>query len=147
LANGGVVFKTYDKLDAAGYVIADLIVARTAFLQQYPDAVTGILSAYGRALGTYRAKPDEAAAIVAKEAGVTPEVARADLAEYDFVPLKQQLSAEWLGPPGKGGKFDEVLKRTADFLVEQKSIRSAPGLTTFQKGTDTTPLSKAVAVG
>jgi taurine transport system substrate-binding protein len=144
IANGGAVFKTYDTLDAAGYVIADLIVARTAFLQSNPAAVAGILGAYGRAVDTYKADPAKAAAIVAKQAGVTPEVAQADLAEYDFVPLKSQLSADWLGAPGKGGKFDAVLKRTADFLVQQKSIRSAPGLAAFQRGTDTSALAKAV---
>ena len=145
LANGGVVFKTYDTLDAAGYVIADLIVARNAFLQKYPDAVSGLLRACGRALDSYKANPAQAAAIVAKAAGVPPDVALADLAEYDFVPLKQQLSPEWLGAPGKGGKFDEVLKRTADFLAEQKSIRSAAGLAVFQNGTDTSALAKAVS--
>ena len=145
LADGGEVFNTYKELDAAGYVIADLIVARAAFLENYPDSVTGILRAYGRALDTYKADPTAAAAIVAKQAGVAPAVAQADLAEYDFVPLKTQLSPEWLGEPGRGGKFDEVLKRTADFLVEQKSIRSAPGLGVFEKGTDTSALARAVA--
>lgn len=143
LTDGGAVFKTYDTLDAAGYVIADLIVARTAFLQSDPAAVVGILAAYGRALDSYRADPVKASAIVAKQAGVTPEVAQADLSEYDFVPLKRQLSADWLGAPGKGGTFDTVLKRTADFLVQQKSIRSAPGLAVFQRGTDTSALAKA----
>jgi taurine transport system substrate-binding protein len=145
LANGGEVFKTYRDLDAAGYVIADLIVARTAFLDRYPDLVSGLLRAYGRALDSYHADPAAAAAIVAQQAGVAADVARADLAEYDFVPLKTQLSGEWLGEPGRGGKFDQVLKRTADFLVEQKSIRSAPGLAAFEKGTDTSALAKAVA--
>jgi taurine transport system substrate-binding protein len=65
--------------------------------------------------------------------------------EYDFVPFKTQLSAAWLGEPGKPGKFDAVLKRTADFLVEQKSIRSAPALAAFDKGIDTSALAKAVA--
>jgi taurine transport system substrate-binding protein len=145
LADGGEVFKTYDKLDAAGYVIADLIVARTAFLDKYPDVVAGLLRAYGRALDSYRRDPAAAADIVGKQAGVTSEVAKSDMAEYDVVPLKQQLSTEWLGAPGQGGKFDTVLKRTADFLVEQKSIRTAPGLAVFQRGTDTRPLAKAVA--
>jgi hypothetical protein len=37
------------------------------------------------------------------------------------------------------------LKRTADFLAEQKSIRSAAGLAVFQNGTDTRALAKAVS--
>ncbi|MBV9784955.1 MAG: ABC transporter substrate-binding protein [Acidisphaera sp.] len=143
LAAGGAVYETYKELDAAGYVIADLIVARTAFLQQYPAAVTGILSAYGRALDLWKTQPAEAAKIVGQQAGVSAQVAQSDMEEYDFVPLKTQLSDQWLGEPGKGGKFDEVLKRTADFLVEQKSIRSAPGPDVFVKGTDTSALARA----
>ena len=41
LANGGSVFKTWDKLDAAGYVIADTIVARPAFAEQQPHGGDG----------------------------------------------------------------------------------------------------------
>jgi taurine transport system substrate-binding protein len=141
--NGGERFPTSKKLDAAGYVIADLIVARAAFLEQYPDAVTGFLKAHGRALKLWKTKPDEAAPIVAKQAGVTPPVAKSEMEEYDFVSLEDQLSPRWLGAPGKAGKFAEVLKRTADFLVEQKSIRSAPPLATFQKAINTKFLQQA----
>lgn len=145
LEDGGVLFPTYQELDAAGYVIADLIVAHTAFSQKYPEAVVGFLKAYGRALALWRTKPDEAAQIVAKEAGVSPDVAKHDMVEYDFVSQKDQLSPEWLGPPGQPGGFTSVLKRTADFLAQQKSIRSAPGLPVFQKGTNTSFLQRAVA--
>ncbi len=146
LADGGTVFPTYEALDKAGYVIADLIIVRTGFAQQYPDAVTGFLKAYGRALQMYRDKPDDTAAAVAKEAGVTPAVALADMKEYDFVPLKEQASPAWLGgTPASPGKFAGVLKGTADFLVEQRSIKSAPPLEAFQKAINTDFLQKAIA--
>ena len=104
----------------------------------YPDSVTGFLKAYGRALAMYRKKPDEAAEIVAKQAGVTPAVALADMKEYDFVPLAEQATPAWLGgTPQDPGKFAHVLKGTADFLVEQRSIKTAPGLDAFQKATNT----------
>jgi len=144
LADGGSVYETYKELDAAGYVIADLIVVSTAFAKRYPDAVTGFLSAYGKALDLYVSDPDKAAAIVGKEAGVSAAVAKANLAEYDFVSLKDQLGVEWLGPPGHPGTFAEVLHRTAEFLVQQKSIRSAPQLASFGKAINTTYLAKAV---
>jgi taurine transport system substrate-binding protein len=140
---GGDYFPTWKKLDAQGYVIADLIVCRNEFSKEYPDAVVGFLKAYGQALGMWNAKPAEAAAIVAKQAGVTPEVAKRDLEEYDFVALDKQLTADWLGPPGKAGKFATVLKSTADFLVAQKSIRSAPNLDAFEKAINTTFLAQA----
>lgn len=144
LAAGGEVFKTYDKLEAAGYVIADLIIARTAVASANPAAMTGLLKAYGRALDLYRSKPDDASVIVGKQAGVSAEVAKSDMAEYDFVPLKTQLGAAWLGAPGKGGKIATVLKGTADFLVEQKSIRKAPDVAAFSKAINTSYLAKAI---
>ena len=144
-ADGGTPYPTWQALDKAGYVIADMIVVRNGFAEQYPDAVVGFLKAYGRALEMWQQKPEAAADIVAKQAGVTPAVATGDMKEYDFVPLKQQLSADWLGSPGKPGKFATVLKSTADFLVEQRSIKSAPALAAFQKGTNMSFMEKAVA--
>jgi len=144
LANGGEVYKTYDKLEAAGYVITDMIISRKSLNAEYPDTVAALLQAYDKSLAMYAAKPDETAALVGKYAGVSADVAKADMADYDFVPLKKQLSPEWLGEPGKPGKFAKVLKDTADFLVTQKSIRSAPGIEVFEKGINTACLAKAV---
>lgn len=140
---GGDLFPTSKDLDAKGYVIADLIVASTDFTKAYPDAMTGFLVAYRNALNMWKTKPVDAAAIVAKQAGVTPEVAKRELEEYDFLTYEQQLAPEWLGPPGKPGKFAEVLKRTADFLVEQKSIKEAPDLAAFGKAINTTFVAAA----
>ncbi len=146
LADGGKVYQTYIALDKAGYVIADLIVVRDGFAEQYPDSVTGFLRAYGRSLAMYRDKPQETAEFVAKQAGVTPDVAAADMKEYDFVPLNEQASDDWLGGTvAKPGKFAHVLKSTADFLVEQRSIKRAPGVDAFQKATNATFLKNALA--
>ncbi|HUZ63395.1 MAG TPA: ABC transporter substrate-binding protein [Acetobacteraceae bacterium] len=145
LADGGAVFRTYDVLDKAGYVIADLFVASTGFASKNPGAVTGFLHAYGRALEMYRTQPDAAAKVVAKQAGVSVDVAKTDLAQYDFVPLKTQLLPQWLGQPGKPGQFDAVLVRTAQFLAQQKSIRSAAAIDAFRKATNTTFLANAAS--
>lgn len=144
LAAGGEVFKTYDKLEAAGYVIADVIIARPAVSSANPDLITAMLKAYGKSLDAYVADANAASVIVGKQVGVATEVARADMAEYDFIPLKTQLTPAWLAMPGESGKFATVLKSAADFLLEQKSIRSAPGLSAFTKAINTHYLAKAV---
>ena len=144
LANGGTVFDTWQTLDRAGYDIANLIVVSDAFSGQYPDAVVGFLKAYGRALDQYATQPDAAVKVIAQQAGVSDAVALADIKEYDFVPLKDQLSATWLGTAGKPGKFIDVLHSTAEFLVQQRSIRSAPSAAAFTAGTDTSYLARAV---
>ena len=146
LGDGGAVFPTYQALDKAGYVIADLIVVRDGFAKQYPDSVVGFLKAYGRALTMYREHPNQTADVVAKQAGVTPAVALSDMKEYDFVPQAEQVTPVWLGGTATDpGKFAHVLKGTADFLVEQRSIKTAPGLDAFQKATNTDYLKKAMA--
>lgn len=142
LEDGGEIYSTYKELDAAGYVIGDLIVASNAFIKDYPEAAMGLIAAYGKALALWKSKPEDAAKIVGEAAGVSTETAMHDMKEYDFVSLKDQLGPEWLGKPGKPGKFAHVLKTTADFLVEQKSIRKAPDLATFEKGIDTSLLAK-----
>jgi taurine transport system substrate-binding protein len=71
LADGGEVYKTYDVLDEKGYVIADLIIARDGFAQPHPEAVVGLLKAYGRALDLYTSNPTEASAVVGTAAGVS----------------------------------------------------------------------------
>jgi taurine transport system substrate-binding protein len=144
LEAGGTLYTTSAALEKAGYVIADLIVVRKAFAKDYPDAVVGFLSAYGRALDMWLTKPDEAAVIVGKQAGVSTETAISDMKEYDFVPLKEQVTARWLGVPGQPGAFAKTLKSTADFLVEQRNIRSAPPLDVFEKAIDTSFLQKAL---
>jgi len=144
LAMGGEPYVTYKELDAKGYVIADLIIVRTAFLREYPDAVTAIVREYGRAVDLWKSDPNKAAEIVAKEAGVTPDVAKRDMEAYDFVTLKGQLTSEWLGTPTHAGKFAGVLKSTADFLVTQKSIKSAPSSDVYMKAINTSFLQRAV---
>jgi taurine transport system substrate-binding protein len=49
------------------------------------------------------------------------------------------------GTPQDPGKFAHVLKGTADFLVEQRSIKTAPPVEAFQKAIDTGYLKKAIA--
>ncbi len=144
LENGGEVFRTYDKLEAAGYVTADVIISRTSLNTSAPEAVTAMLVAYGRSLNMYKAKVDETSALVGRYAGVSTEVAKADMAEYEFISLKDQLTATWLGELGKPGKFAKVMKDTSDFLVGQKSIRSSPELATFEKAINTSMLAKTI---
>ena len=142
---GGTPFTTWDKLDKAGYAIADVIIVHNDFAKAHPDSVVGFLKAYGKALAMWRSSPEEAAKLVAQQAGVTPETAMAEMKAYDFVDLAAQTGEAWLGTPGKPGKFAEVLKGTADFLVEQRSIRSAPAVGAFGSALNTTFLQKAAA--
>ena len=146
LAQGGVLYPTWQALDQAGYATADLIVARQGFATSYPDAVAGFLKAYARALATYRAQPDQAAALVAGQVGLDPAVTLADMQRYSFVPLGEQLGPDWLGGTAQdAGRIARMLKATADFMANQGGIKKVPGLDVYQKAMNTQFLSKAIA--
>jgi taurine transport system substrate-binding protein len=144
LSNGGEVYHTYKQMDAAGYVIGDLIAVRTAFAEQYPETVVAFLKAYGKAVDLYTTDKQKAVALVAKATALSPAEAEADMAEYEFISLRGSLSKSWLGAPGKPGRLGSVMHRTAGFLHGQKSIASVPSLAVFEKGINSTYLAKAV---
>jgi taurine transport system substrate-binding protein len=144
LTNDGEVYHTYKELDAAGYVIGDLIAVRTGFAEQYADTVVAFLKAYGKAVDLYTSDKQKAVALVAKATAVSAAEADADMAEYEFISLRGSLSHNWLGSPGKPGRLASVMHRTAEFLHSQKSIRSVPNISVFEKGIKSTFLAKAV---
>ena len=43
------------------------------------------------------------------------------------------MQNEYFGADGESGRIAEILKQAADFLVEQKSIDSAPELSVFEE--------------
>lgn len=144
LSNGGEVFPTYRDLDQAGYVIGDLIVVRSAFAKQYPDAVVAFLKAYGEAYNLYATDKQKAIALVAKSTGLSAAEAEADMAEYEFVSLADSLSDKWLGAPGRPGRLASLLHGAARFLHDQKSIPTEPDLSVFEKGLNSSYLAKSV---
>ncbi len=145
LKDGGEVYHTYKDLDAAGYVIGDLIAVRTAFAEQYPDTVVSFLKAYGQAYDLVQTDKKKAVELVAKGTGLSPAEAEADMAEYEFISLQQSLSDQWLGAPGKPGRLASLLHGAAKFLHGQKSIPEVPPLSVFEKGINSSYLAKAVA--
>ncbi|MGH7071119.1 MAG: ABC transporter substrate-binding protein [Acetobacteraceae bacterium] len=145
LADGGEVYETYKELDAAGYVIGDLISVRDVILQKYPATVVTLLRAYGKAYEISEQDPGKASAMIGKELDLKPADALADMKEYQFISLKESMSPDWLGPPGKPGRLAEVLHRNAEFLYGQKSIPRVPAVSVFAAGIDTEPLTKALA--
>lgn len=138
LKDGGVVITGSDKLAEQGVVTGDLLVARNDFAKSHPDLVVKYLQALLKANDVYFNQPETAYADIASVLGISQEDAQSQAAQFTWLNAKQQLSEEYLG-----SDMAKTLKDTADFLVEQKSISSAPDLQTFQNAIDTSYLEKA----
>lgn len=138
LKDGGVVITGSDKLAQQGIVTGDLLVARNDFAKDHPELVTKFLQALLKANDIYFNQPETAYADIASVLGISQEDAKSQAAQFTWLNADQQLSKEYLG-----SDMAKTLKDTADFLVEQKSISSAPDLQTFQNAIDTSYLEKA----
>lgn len=138
LKDGGVVITGSDKLAQQGIVTGDLLVARNDFAKDHPELVTKFLQALLKANDIYFNQPETAYADIASVLGISQEDAKSQSAQFTWLNADQQLSKEYLG-----SDMAKTLKDTADFLVEQKSISSAPDLQAFQNAIDTSYLEKA----
>jgi len=97
-----------------------------------------------RAVDLYRKSPKEAAKAVAKEFGIPEAEAERQMKTLLMPDGKEQLSEKYLGTSAKRGALAKALKDAADFLQEQKTIRSAATLAAIEKAINPSYLEKAV---
>lgn len=140
IQDNGTVITGSDKLAEQGIVTGDLIVARNAFAEENPELVTKFLQAVLQANDVYFNDKETAYADIADVLGISTEDAESQAGQFTWLTAEEQLSDEYLG-----GGMANTLKDTADFLVEQKSITSAPDLDAFKAAIDTSYLEAAAA--
>jgi len=92
-----------------------LLVARTEFLREHPDAVIRFLRALLRAADIVDDTPDEAAQIIAAKTGLSPALARRAMAHHYYRVQVDPLT-------------QSSLAATSRFLLDQQIISTAPDL-------------------
>ena len=126
IADKGKVIIHSGELAEKGVITAEMGIVHQDFAEKYPDIVKGYISVLDEAVKYYHENPEKTAELLSKELGLSPEES-----------LKTMKQIVWLdGSKQKeyfAGSLAETLKDTADFLVEQKSISSAPDKETFKK--------------
>jgi taurine transport system substrate-binding protein len=145
-ADGEIVL-TSRTMAEKGYLTGDVAVVRKAFAEKYPDVVVKYLRVQAKGVDLWMKSPKEAAGAVAKEFNISPEEAEREMRTLVWVGGREQLSGAYLGTSAKRGKFAKVLKDTADFLVSQKTIKSAPSEASFEKAITPAYLAKALKQG
>jgi taurine transport system substrate-binding protein len=132
LADGKIITDS-SKLAEKGIVTADMGVVSKAFAQKYPDLVTKYIKLQKKAYDLYNSNPDEAAAAIGKELNIDKAEALRQSKGLIWLSPEEELSEKYFGSSSKKGDLAKILKSTADFLVDQKSIPSAPELDVFEK--------------
>ncbi|SHI79243.1 taurine ABC transporter substrate-binding protein [Propionispora hippei] len=132
------------RLAEKGIVTADVGVVSKEFAQKYPDIVAKYIKVQQKAHDLYQSNPDEAAEALAKGLNIDKADALNQTKELIWLSAKDQLSDKYFGTSAKKGDLAKILKATADFLVEQKAIESAPGQETFDQGINATYIEGAL---
>ena len=133
LESGGEVLIYSRKLAEAGYLTGDITVVRKGFAEKYPDLVKQYIAAEIKAVELYSSDREMAAQAVSNQFDIPQEEALRQMSSLVLLPGEEQLDSRFMGTSGNIGDLASVLKATADFLVDQKTIKEAPGLDAFKK--------------
>ncbi len=130
--NGGKILVTSADMAKQGVITADLGVVRTEFADQYPDAMKKYVEVLDEAVNFYRQSPEEAGEKISTELGISPEESLQAMNKLIWLTSEEQADAQYLGTPDQVGNFAGVLKESAQFMVTQNTIASAPDLEKYQ---------------
>lgn len=124
---GAKVLKTDADLppDASSY---NVCIANTKWANANPDIVVKFVQALDQGVTYTKQHPDQALAMMAKEAGVTLPVAKAELAGYEYYSAKDQLTPKVLGSGSAmaSSATTKTLQNTAKVLQKIGRITDMP---------------------
>ncbi len=130
---GGNVLATSGELAKRGHATLTVAVVSQKFAQEYPAAVKQYIGMLDQAVKTYRQDEDAAGKALSAELGVPAKEALRQAGNVTWFDASEQTASKNLGTSNQPGDIVGTLKQTADFMVSQKAIPSAPDQDTFQK--------------
>ena len=142
--SGGKIVIASRQLAEQGYLTGDICAVRRDFAKKYPALVVKYLKNLVKAVEYYRSDPEKASECVARQFGIPQPEALRQMNTLIMLSGKEQLTKDYLGTASDKGKLAQVLKKSADFLVSQKLIKSAPGLPVFVGAINPSYIEEAV---
>ncbi|MEO1299077.1 MAG: ABC transporter substrate-binding protein [Cyanobacteria bacterium J06636_16] len=126
------IVTTARQLAEEGIITADVGVVNEAFAEQYPDFLASYVAALDSAVQLYRDDPITASEAISAEIALSPEESLAVMDDLIWLSAEEQASEKYLGTPNVPGGFSQVLKDSADFMVEQGEIPTSPDLDIYE---------------
>lgn len=118
-----------------GVIIASVVVARTAFAKEHPEAFKAFKVALNRAYELLQNEPQKAYAIFAKHFSLDEKIVSYlfSAKQRKTLSLAEQTSKNLLGTAQKPGQFNEQFYLIAQFLKEQNLLRKVPPKDKFKE--------------
>lgn len=137
LLEDGKVITHSGELAEQGIITADLNVVRTEFAENNPEIVANYVKIQIKANDILLNESDKAASEISSILEISEEDAADQITQFEYLTAEEQI--DYLK-----NQIPETLKKTADFLVEQDSIKSAPDIETFEDKVNTEFIEAAV---
>ncbi|MBR1598865.1 MAG: aliphatic sulfonate ABC transporter substrate-binding protein [Lachnospiraceae bacterium] len=138
LLKDGTAITDSEELAGKGVVTADTNVVRRAYADANPDVITKFVELQLRANDIINNDSDKAAEEIASVLEISKEDAAEQITQFTYLTADEEI--DYLD-----SSFAATLKDTADFLVEQKSITSAPELSEFNSKVTSEFVKKAAS--
>ena len=129
LDNGGAEIVSSEKMAEKGALTAEVGIVSNSFYEKYPDVVKKYIDILDESVKSYRDDGKGAAKLMAGGLNLSEEETRTTMNEI-IVKDKSEQEAYL----GKNGELAGVLKKTADFLYDQKSLDKKADAKVFEQG-------------
>ena len=133
LADGGKVIVSSGDLAKKGIITGELGIVSKSFADKYPDVMKQYISVLNDSVHEYKEQPEKSAAALSKELGLSEQDTLKSMKEIIVLDSKEQTDPKYFGTSSNPGNFGKLLKSTGDYLLTQKSIKSSPELSVYQK--------------
>lgn len=129
LDNGGAEIVSSEKMAEKGALTAEVGIVSNSFYEKYPDVVKKYIDILDESVKSYWDDGKGAAKLMAGGLNLSEEETRTTMNEI-IVKDKSEQEAYL----GKNGELAGVLKKTADFLYDQKSLDKKADAKVFEQG-------------
>ncbi|MDR1975711.1 MAG: aliphatic sulfonate ABC transporter substrate-binding protein [Campylobacteraceae bacterium] len=133
LLEDGKILISSEDLAKQGVITADVEIVNREFGKKYPNLIASYIKILSKAQDECRTDFDGTVETLAKYFQISKEDSKTQILGNVWLSAKEQLDKEYLGTSGNPGNLALSLKKTADFLEQQKSIAASPELSVFQK--------------
>ncbi|MDR3165935.1 MAG: ABC transporter substrate-binding protein [Synergistaceae bacterium] len=133
LEAGGKQIVSSGQVAEQGALTGEFGIVSDSFYEAHPDVVAAYVELLDAASYAYREDQANTAKLISVGLGLgLPETVKA-MNEIKVLSKSDQIKPDYIGTSSAPGNLARLLKETADFLVEQKNLKSSPELSVFQQ--------------
>lgn len=142
--SGGKILVNSEDMAQKGFITANVGLARKSFARQYPELITGLLSALGKGATLFKESREEAILAASQELELPKATVESQMNGSIWLGFENQIDSKYMGTNALPGNFVAVMKDTADFLKTQGSIDVAPSFDEFAEFINSSYVENAI---